>query len=354
MKRRLFVLAAIVIAITAQLAFSQTATPAPAIPYSVVIASPVPPVPGMPIPSYIVRCTGDYTIDFAGMGTIGPYANPFTVNLQVVYSQTTSVSFASWVIDGANQPIGQQSISVTADNSAPTRTVYTTWLESPPTVPPTPGPSPAPGQMWIEPATMSVRMIDGSCSFLTNPDKFITYIKANTGTQVLAAYSMTLTYLPSVISLDNSLGGAGTDVGSDGFISSVNTSTPGTLAISGFDSIGKGPGASLNLLYIHWVAVAPGTTPINLTVGSSTDPSGASIGTAGVGATITILPSLYGDVNNSGTVDIIDALLVSQYYVGLAPGNFNSCLADVNKNGSIDIVDALLIARYYVGLISSF
>ncbi|MBN2535747.1 MAG: hypothetical protein JXB88_22905 [Spirochaetales bacterium] len=31
------------------------------------------------------------------------------------------------------------------------------------------------------------------------------------------------------------------------------------------------------------------------------------------------------------------------------PGN-----ADVNCDGSIDIVDALLVAQYYVGLINSF
>ncbi len=61
-----------------------------------------------------------------------------------------------------------------------------------------------------------------------------------------------------------------------------------------------------------------------------------------------------GDVNGSGAVDIIDALLVAQSYVGLNPVNFQSAYADVNGSGSIDIVDALLIAQLYVGLISQF
>lgn len=61
-----------------------------------------------------------------------------------------------------------------------------------------------------------------------------------------------------------------------------------------------------------------------------------------------------GDVNANGTVDIVDALLVSQYYVGLNPSNFNASLADTNCSGGIDIVDALLIAQRYVGLIASF
>jgi hypothetical protein len=59
-----------------------------------------------------------------------------------------------------------------------------------------------------------------------------------------------------------------------------------------------------------------------------------------------------GDVNNSGSIDIVDALLVAQYYVGLNPSNFDVGKADANCNGTIDIVDALLIAQYYVGLVS--
>jgi hypothetical protein len=60
-----------------------------------------------------------------------------------------------------------------------------------------------------------------------------------------------------------------------------------------------------------------------------------------------------GDVNADGTIDIIDALLVAQYYVGLPAGIIQE-YADVDCDGDIDIVDALLIAQYYVGLISEF
>jgi alpha-L-arabinofuranosidase len=60
------------------------------------------------------------------------------------------------------------------------------------------------------------------------------------------------------------------------------------------------------------------------------------------------------DVNCSGTIDIVDALLVAQYYVGLNPAGFTSANADVNCSGTIDIVDALLVAQYYVGLINGF
>jgi M6 family metalloprotease-like protein len=61
-----------------------------------------------------------------------------------------------------------------------------------------------------------------------------------------------------------------------------------------------------------------------------------------------------GDVNGSGSIDIVDALLIAQYYVGLNPANFSAASADVNCTGSIDIVDALLVAQLYVGLIGNF
>jgi len=60
-----------------------------------------------------------------------------------------------------------------------------------------------------------------------------------------------------------------------------------------------------------------------------------------------------GDVNNDGTIDIVDALLVAQCYVGLSSCP-SASIGDTNCDGAIDIVDALLIAQYYVGLITEF
>ncbi|MBN1698440.1 MAG: glycoside hydrolase family 3 C-terminal domain-containing protein [Spirochaetales bacterium] len=63
-----------------------------------------------------------------------------------------------------------------------------------------------------------------------------------------------------------------------------------------------------------------------------------------------------GDVNENGTIDIVDALLVAQYYVGLFPAAYTApeSIGDVNGNGNVDIVDALLIAQFYVGIITGF
>ncbi|MBN2534383.1 MAG: glycoside hydrolase family 9 protein [Spirochaetales bacterium] len=63
-------------------------------------------------------------------------------------------------------------------------------------------------------------------------------------------------------------------------------------------------------------------------------------------------PTNLGDVNDDGSIDIVDALLVAQYYVGLV--SIDISRADTNCDGTVDIIDALLIAQYYVGLISEF
>lgn len=64
--------------------------------------------------------------------------------------------------------------------------------------------------------------------------------------------------------------------------------------------------------------------------------------------------AVMGDVNKSGTINIVDALLVAQYYVGLNPSNFEITVSDVDCSKATNIVDALLIAQFYVGLITLF
>ena len=57
-----------------------------------------------------------------------------------------------------------------------------------------------------------------------------------------------------------------------------------------------------------------------------------------------------GDVSGDNSVNIIDALFVARFAVGLPVSNFNADAADVNCDGQINIVDALFIARKAVGL----
>lgn len=61
-----------------------------------------------------------------------------------------------------------------------------------------------------------------------------------------------------------------------------------------------------------------------------------------------------GDANGDDDVDIIDALVIAQFYVNLEVRPFLAHNCDVNDDGYIDIIDALNVARYYVGLLDAF
>lgn len=69
---------------------------------------------------------------------------------------------------------------------------------------------------------------------------------------------------------------------------------------------------------------------------------------------IVYVSSAKGDVNNDGAVNIVDALLISQYYVGtIGEDDLILDAADVNCDGAANVVDSLLISQYYVGSINS-
>ncbi|MBN2736290.1 MAG: hypothetical protein JXR70_04870 [Spirochaetales bacterium] len=61
--------------------------------------------------------------------------------------------------------------------------------------------------------------------------------------------------------------------------------------------------------------------------------------------------AVLGDVNGDNFVNIVDALLIAQFYVGIDAAVFIEANADVDCNNAINIVDALLIAQFYVKLI---
>jgi hypothetical protein len=213
--------------------------------------------------------------------------------------------------------------------------------ESPPPIPPYSTPV-----VQVSPAYQEVR---------TNQD-FITDITVNSGTQKVAAYGMTVSYDDSLISVDTEKGSDGVSPGADGFVSAVNSSNPGEVVVTGFDVSGVGPGSNLELFTVHWTAgTTAGTTEIYLEIDELVDPTTNTIGNPySMSGQVQIIELLLGDVDEDDDVDIIDALLVAQYYVNLNPDNFNPDAADVDASGAIDIVDALLIARKYVGSIDEF
>ena len=86
---------------------------------------------------------------------------------------------------------------------------------------------------------------------------------------------------------------------------------------------------------------------MTLYVDTIVDEITATVGAAqGMDTIIRIQDLAYGDVNQDGAIDIIDALLVAQYYVALNPAAYTAPLlaGDANADGVVDIIDTLMIA----------
>lgn len=63
----------------------------------------------------------------------------------------------------------------------------------------------------------------------------------------------------------------------------------------------------------------------------------------------------YGDANGDNTIDVSDALLICQIYLGnVAPTDTQNAAADVNGDGTVNVSDALMICQYYLGNITEF
>lgn len=219
-------------------------------------------------------------------------------------------------------------------------TIAFTFAQATPT-PTSPAPTPIPGasvgDVWIYWANTSIEI----------GDPYDAAIHVNTGTQRLAAYNIWLYFDPYMLSLDDVVAGA------DGFLSAVGAGYPGTFVIQGFDTGGTGPGSNLHILTLCFLTDQGncGETLIDIEVDhlANEDTNTIGIPQAYDGTVVISGCITTGDVNSDRLIDIIDALLTAQYYVGLGV-SINTVAADANCDGLVDIVDALLIAQYYVGL----
>ena len=81
----------------------------------------------------------------------------------------------------------------------------------------------------------------------------------------------------------------------------------------------------------------------------------AAIDVAPVNGLLDIVLLLLGDVDEGGSVNVIDANLVRRYAARLIDLRDTQLLAaDVNGDGKVNVIDANLIRRYVAHLISVF
>ena len=157
-----------------------------------------------------------------------------------------------------------------------------------------------PGDIWFEQyEQMVVRL-----------KPFITTILMNSGSQRAAAYLLSIIYDPSKISQD-----ADIIAEEGGFITSINPGSVGRIVVAGFDVFGKDPLNAARFLTTSWRANTTVLFMIEIDTSELLDKVEKPIYPRGYTSWIRVVN--YGDVNADDTVDIVDALLIAQKYVGL-------------------------------------
>jgi len=209
---------------------------------------------------------------------------------------------------------------------------------------------PYPCQPPSPPPTTAVIQIVPNYYSVDTRTPFTMNVNISSPISIYAAYTIQIAYDPVMLSVDKTLGSDGVSVGQEGFVSAVNVQED-TIIISGFDTTGKGPGINLPLLQLHLRSGdTTGNTNLVLRIENLFSPGYLSIKYYDESVTTVIIKDLRGDVNGDQLVNIIDALMIAQYSVGINPPGFTLSAADVSCDGIVNIVDALMVAQYQVGI----
>jgi hypothetical protein len=281
-----------------------------------------------------VIVSGDISVASRMPFTLGPYTQPFTVTLEPEIAKVIQ-EFGYWEVDGIEYSPGEKRITVMPTADSPVIVVvchYTIDTAATPEPGPTAGSTASPG-----PGRYLLSLGDGSLS----PEDAV---KVPGVINVSGDYTGTFK-LPTILGPHEEPftvtihlkvpGGVGIQfVGWYDY--STGTVSSGQEITVGVDDVT--PYRQLFPQYVVWSTPSPVPTDVTPepTAGDTTPDPGTRL----------------GDVNGNGSIDIIDALLVAQYYVGLNPSNFDMDRADVTRDGLVNIVDGLRIAQCYVGLIS--
>ncbi|MBN2736548.1 MAG: family 43 glycosylhydrolase [Spirochaetales bacterium] len=216
--------------------------------------------------------------------------------------------------------------------------------------PPTPTPTPvADAVLGYNPS--SIKILPGT--------SFTVSVTLSTESSTIAAYGIDIIYDSNYLSVDTSTQKDGVIAGADGYLAAANPNETGKISVTGFDVNGVVPGDYDDFLKVFLKSGSrEGTCSLDIAVNNLTTNSTAEVSGVSSPCNVEVTNdiggcALTGDGNGDGVVNIVDALLAAQVYVGIGGTAVDTECLDANCDGTVNIVDALLIAQYYVGSIDN-
>lgn len=162
----------------------------------------------------------------------------------------------------------------------------------------------------------------------------------------LAAATVVLSFDASVAELTAVASGDLGSVSSNGI---PDANATGQLTMSWFDVAGHSGDYAFATLTFHAIAAAPSETLLDLSVSTFIDSLGQPIACEDGDGTLSVLNLMEGDVTLDLRTNIVDAMFIAQYTVGLRQFDAVQLLCgDTNDDGHVDIVDAMHVAQYTV------
>jgi len=186
---------------------------------------------------------------------------------------------------------------------------------------------------------------------------FVANVMVNVGSRPLGAYSFTLTWDHTLVTVTSVVGGSTSQFSSTPTCNIDNTTSTGSCSAFQTATL-TAPTGNVDVAHVNLTAVgSAGSTPmLTLTINSLFDTQDIAMCVQPATHHCSVIIELCGDVNGDRVVNIGDALVVAQYTVGLrqcgvAPLS-NPVVCDVNLDSACNIGDALRMAQCDVGLIS--
>jgi hypothetical protein len=200
-------------------------------------------------------------------------------------------------------------------------------------------------------ASAAVRQVPAPCDvWVSIPDAAVGNTSVNTtvpinitGVSDLASATIWLHYNSSVVWVTNVTAG---NLG--GTITSSMDNATGLTKMAWFSATGKTGDFVFAYVTLRSVGSRGETSPLNLDVQVLTDTAGDDIACC-VDDGMFMIGLMEGDVTLNGCVDIVDAMFIAQWVVGLRTLSADQLTcADTFDDGTVDIADAMHIAQWVV------